>query len=126
MIQHARGGERRQKQAGQEQRAQAEVDQELVVVLEREGREVDVEHHRQDAHDQQHREDRLPDRLEKRVPGDGEKRHGDRRCGRTRTARERCMRWRCDVARATKLADQTLPPGDLLIDSSHDLRLRPR
>jgi len=75
-AEHARGGEAGEEQARQQQRAQAEVHQQLVVVGEGEGRDVDVEHEGADADAQQHCEDPLADRFEKRVASDDEGVHG--------------------------------------------------
>ena len=75
VCKHAGSGESSQQQAGEEQRAQTQVDQQFVVVFQRERREVHVEHQRQDAHHHQHDEHRLADRFEKPIAGDGEDDH---------------------------------------------------
>ena len=82
VCKHAGSGESSQQEAGEEQRAQTQVDQQFVVVFKRERREVHVEHQRQDAYHHQHDEHRLADRFEKPIAGDSEDDHcgGYSRC----------------------------------------------
>jgi hypothetical protein len=72
-----RGGGREggQQHAHEQERAQPHVDEQLVVVLEGVGRDVDVEQQRQQAGRDQHGVHRLADRFAKGVGGDGENRH---------------------------------------------------
>jgi hypothetical protein len=75
--QHARGREGRHQQSRKKERAEAEVDEQFVVVLERVAGDVDVQHERQEGGADQHGMDGLADRLEKSVAGEREEGHGN-------------------------------------------------
>jgi len=85
--QHARRRECRHQKAEQKQRAEAEVDQQFVVVFERVAGDVEVENQRQQPATDQYRLDRLADRFHEGIPGERENEHGGSLAGAVRSGK---------------------------------------
>ena len=72
--QDTRGSECRQHDASEKQRAEPEIDEQFVVLSDRESSKILIEDHRQNANQNRHDVDRLTDRLEESIPGNGKNR----------------------------------------------------